>query len=564
MERESLLSGAKTNSRSGLGTQRVVIAIFVLLTGLLHAVFCHAQILGTAQLSVARRSHTATLLQDGKILIVGGDDQNGLVNQAEIFDPLSLTSSIIASSPAPRTDHTATLLADGRVLIIGGVDGNGTLNSSEFYSPNSVPAPTFLAGPALIRARGGHTATVLGDGKILIVGGESTGSAEIYDPANQSFSLVGGSLNTPRQYHSAVLLNSGKVLIVGGVVGTNTTLASAEIYDPQTQMFTPASGAMQTPRGLALLRVLPDGKVQVIGGDGEFSMEMFDPVTNLFIALAHVPPHEDYLNNILVSRTRSALITTIIRQNPVLQGQPELTAEIIALLNRLDHTVTEIPQSHRALIAGGVNDAGQILSSATVVSSSAATITTDRFDYAPSEIVTITGQGWQPNETVWMLFHEEPETHDDVVISSVADSQGNFTNTDFAPAQNDLNRNFTLTAIGQSSGFTAQTAFKDAPSITSVSPSSGPTTGGTSVTITGTGFTSGQDPFTVTFGSTSVTGTRIDNTHLSATTPAHAAGAVNVTVTDKGGAPGATLNNGFTYNKVTPTITWNNPADITY
>ena len=55
------------------------------------------------------------------------------------------------------------------------------------------------------------------------------------------------------------------------------------------------------------------------------------------------------------------MITTIIQQNPVLQGQPELTPEIIALLNRLDHTVTEIPQSNRALIAGGVNDAGQIL-----------------------------------------------------------------------------------------------------------------------------------------------------------------------------------------------------------
>jgi uncharacterized repeat protein (TIGR01451 family) len=461
MERGSSLSVAKTNRR-GCPKQRSVTAILVLLTSLLYAAFCQAQIIGTGQLSVARRSHTATLLQDGKILIVGGDDQNGLVNQAEIFDPLSFSSSIIASSPAPRTDHTATLLANGRVMIIGGVDGNGPLNSTEFYSPNSVPVPTFSAGPALLHARGGHTATVLADGKILIVGGEPTGSAEIYVPETQSFSLVAGSLNTPRQYHSAVLLNTGKVLIVGGMVGTNTTLTSAEIYDPQMQTFTPASGSMQTPRGLALLRVLPDGKVQIIGGDGEFSMEMFDPDTNFFIALAHIPPHEDYLDSIIVSHTRSALITTIIQQNPVLQGQPELTPEFVALLNRLDHTVTEIPQSNRALIAGGVDDAGQILNSATVVSSSAATVTTDKFDYAPSEVVTITGIGFQPNETVWMLLHEEPETRDDTILSSVADNQGNFTNTDFAPAEIDLNRNFTLTAIGQSSGFTAQTAFRDA------------------------------------------------------------------------------------------------------
>ena len=443
--------------------KRSITAAMVVMMSMLYAVFCQGQILGTGQLGTARRSHTATLMQDGKILIVVVDDANGLVGQAEIFDPASLTSSNIAASPiALRTDHTATLLSDGRVLIIGGVDSNGLLGSTEFYNPSSVPAPSFSAGPALMRARSGHSATMLSDGKILIVGGESSGSAEIFDPATQSFSLASGSLNTPRQYHSAALLNSGKVLIAGGVVGTNTTLISAEIYDPQTQTFTPASGQMQTPRGFALLRVLPDGKVQVIGGDGEFSMEMFDPATNSFIALAHIPLHQDYLDSILASRTRSALITTIIQQNPVLQGQPELTAEIIALLNRLDHTVTEIPQLNKALIAGGVNDAGQILNSATMVSSSAATITTDKFDYAPGQTVTITGSGFQPNETVWMLFHEEPETHADVTISSVADGQGNFTNLDFAPAENDLNRNFTLTAIGQSSGFTAQTAFRDA------------------------------------------------------------------------------------------------------
>ena len=104
-----------------------------------------------------------------------------------------------------------------------------------------------------------------------------------------------------------------------------------------------------------------------------------------------------------------------------------------------------------------------------MVSSSAATITTDKFDYAPGEIVTITGQGLQPNETVWMLLHEEPETHEDVITSSVADNQGNFNNTDFAPATADAGRSFTLTAIGQTSGFTTQTAFKDAPRIGAVS-----------------------------------------------------------------------------------------------
>ena len=68
-----------------------------------------------------------------------------------------------------------------------------------------------------------------------------------------------------------------------------------------------------------------------------------------------------------------------------------------------------------------------------------------------------------------MLLHEEPETHEDVITSSVADNQGNFNNTDFAPATADAGRSFTLTAIGQTSGFTTQTAFKDSPRIASVS-----------------------------------------------------------------------------------------------
>ncbi len=170
MKRESSLTMVTTKSRRPLLMRRSLAVVMVFLAGMLYAVICQAQILGTGQLNTARRSHTATLLQDGKILIVGGDDASGLVGQAELFDPASLTSSNIAANPITlRTDHTATLLSDGRVLIIGGVDGNGSLASTEIYNPYSVPAPSFSAGPSLQRARSGHTATVLANGKILIL-----------------------------------------------------------------------------------------------------------------------------------------------------------------------------------------------------------------------------------------------------------------------------------------------------------------------------------------------------------------------------------------------------------
>ena len=120
-----------------------------------------------------------------------------------------------------------------------------------------------------------------------------------------------------------------------------------------------------------------------------------------------------------------------------------------------------------------------------------------------------------------------------------------------------LGASLLLTATGQASGAVATTEFTDALGITSVSPNFGTTLGGTVVTITGSGYTNGQDPFTVSFdgGTTFVSGTRIDNTHLTATTPAHLAGTFNVVVRDKGAISGqATLANGFTYvNAITTT-----------
>ena len=108
-------------------------------------------------LNVERRSHTATLLENGKVLIVGGDNQNGIVSQAEIFDPVSQISALAAALITPRTDHSATRLSDGRVLVIGGRDQTGSLQSTEIYNPLTT---SFIAGPAMMRARSGHTATI--------------------------------------------------------------------------------------------------------------------------------------------------------------------------------------------------------------------------------------------------------------------------------------------------------------------------------------------------------------------------------------------------------------------
>jgi hypothetical protein len=218
---------------------------------------------------------------------------------------------------------------------------------------------------------------------------------------------------------------------------------------------------------LATLKLLADGKVQIIGGDAELSMEVFDPADGIFIAKALLPPNANLLGATLSTQSRAALFSPLVVQDPLLQSV--MTPEQLALLDRADQSITELPSRNQALVAGGIDSAGQTLNSAKLVSSSSASITTDKTDYAPGQIVTITGSGFQPNEQVDIYFHEFPEEYPDVFFSVVANQQGNFVTAEFAPQEIDLGRIFTLTAIGQTSGFTAQTAFKDAVGFQGVS-----------------------------------------------------------------------------------------------
>lgn len=91
-----------------------------------------------------------------------------------------------------------------------------------------------------------------------------------------------------------------------------------------------------------------------------------------------------------------------------------------------------------------------------------ATVMTDQADYAPGTIVTVTGSGWQPGETVTLSFVESPliDTHPD--LYAVADASGNIFNNQFSPDSHDIDITFTLTATGGTSGLQAQTTFTDA------------------------------------------------------------------------------------------------------
>jgi Kelch motif/Galactose oxidase, central domain len=132
-----------------------------------------------------------------------------------------------------RTGHTATLLRDGRVLVVGGSNGSIPIKIAELYDP-ATDAWSLTQNP--LHQRAAHTATLLSDGRVLIAGGADThfnlvANAEIYDPATASWSEA-GTLNTPREDHTATLLPDGRVLIAGGTQNATDGLASAEIFNP--------------------------------------------------------------------------------------------------------------------------------------------------------------------------------------------------------------------------------------------------------------------------------------------------------------------------------------------
>jgi N-acetylneuraminic acid mutarotase len=224
---------------------------------------------------------TATLLSSGKVLVAGGDDNNGhALATAAVYDPTANAWSAVGKLAHARTEAVAVRLRSGRVLVAGGSGIPTILGSAELFNPST---KTWSTAASLHTARTGSAAALLHNGKVLVVGGYHTSylsSAELYNPSTNAWSSA-GSMSTPREFATATVLASGKVLVAGGTDGVD--LASAELYDPTTNAWTPA-GAMAVARVVATATLLPSGQVLVAGGSNttgdQASAELYDPATN--------------------------------------------------------------------------------------------------------------------------------------------------------------------------------------------------------------------------------------------------------------------------------------------
>lgn len=240
----------------------------------------------TGNMTSPRIQHTAVLIShcgcaaDGSVLIVGGyDNHSNVLSSAELYNPVTKTFTATGKMHSPRFRHTATLLDNGMVLITGGASKlssenniNPALNTAELYNPKT---GTFtLTKTPMTAYREAHAASLLQDGTVLLTGGQDNhflieNSAEIFNPTTGTFSSTSpegcagipapaGCMSSGRDFHLSQTLPDGRVLIAGGINSAFTTIATAELYNPTTHTFTP-TGSMSIPRSGAAASIILSG-----------------------------------------------------------------------------------------------------------------------------------------------------------------------------------------------------------------------------------------------------------------------------------------------------------------
>jgi N-acetylneuraminic acid mutarotase len=327
----------------------------------------------TGPMTAMRSFHAATVLADGRVLVIGGVDPAGVIfDNAEIYDPSANAWTPAGTMNATRQNQTATLLPNSTVLVAGGygVDSGGTtggyLDSADIYDPAT---QTFNQVGPMSSARTQHTATLLRNGLVLLAAGakgSNTGgwlnTADLYDPTRQSFTLTKFGLKTARVDHTASLLSSGKVLVAGGR-SASAALPNGEVFDPATETWGSTANSMASGHAEHAAATLPSGKVLVIGGSSDSSqgqVESYDPVTNRWTPVQNLVAGRTYVSGTLLP-TGQALVVGGRTHDPI--ASPELydatantwTSGGSWSSSRTYHTATTLTDG-TLLVAGGQGD----------------------------------------------------------------------------------------------------------------------------------------------------------------------------------------------------------------
>lgn len=329
------------------------------------------------QMNTSRSNHTATLVANGKVLVVGGyNSSTGSLASAEIYDSMTRTWSNVSSMSTVRTGHTATLLADGRVLVVGGngLFGGSYLASAEAFAPSS---QVWMTTAPMKTGRMYHTATKMNNGKVLVTGGWGTdgnlSKSEVYDPVTEQWSDAAPMLSA-RVHHGAILLGNGKVLVCGGK-NTGGISAKAEIYDPVVDQWSVA-GDLVNARESHSLTMLPNGKVLAVCGENEqsglTSAELFDPGGGTFMLTSPLSTLRDSHTSTLLANGRVLVTGGFNNGNPsVAEWYDPATALWTTIdpmsTSRESPTATLLPNGD-VLVAGGKLNHTATLSSAELFS----------------------------------------------------------------------------------------------------------------------------------------------------------------------------------------------------
>jgi hypothetical protein len=264
---------------------------------------CPSDPLNPSGCAITRTAHTATTLNDGRLLIVGGYEATPVrLASTEIYDPIAGTFGDGPNLNEPHVFQTSSVISKGALVHAGDVVIAGGDPPCDCTAERYNPTNGFKQiGPMTSPNRCSFfSATPLADGRILYAGGfdineNVLNTAELYNPADDSFTPTANNLSTPRWGHTAVQLNdgTGDVLIIGGANCPGTTtcsefLDSAELFNPVTGMFTPLSTSMVKPRFFASANnlnsnnMVQDNGVLIAGGSGDNVAEVYNPGSMTF------------------------------------------------------------------------------------------------------------------------------------------------------------------------------------------------------------------------------------------------------------------------------------------